>query len=1296
MKRWCCLAFVFLAILPVSAAAIGHNAFHVFGTDTLSDPEHVAPVVDGTEYTPNIPTVPADPVVDGITLRLTFASGETVSPERLIQVTCRGYRPGEDFVIRNDQMRFSVIGLDLIAYYGFVDIDEDQDDWADWVRFDNADCWRFVVSGAEPLTRAEAFISYHTPNTVTETPMPDLLGNRMNLLMPNSSLTDPYSPLSGLQVPIDADRLIVLVHGWNPMGPAEGDIGDGDSDRENHFACDPTTYEGDTRLCWGWSQLVNNLMTNAAIQEGDWTMALYDWSRDASTGSANPLFVIKNSNASRDAAHAHGLHLGNLLSYGRPNLKEVHIIAHSAGNWLARRAAERLRHIYRDRIHIRITSLDPFVNDDDAGPTDDPDLVVDFEMARQWVDYLENYYVVDFDTDFFTGEFEGTGWTSGDFLLWNRNLDIETLGLEQLFDEEYMIEHGGPVRWYADTAVAALDLKMTTNPDPVRPDEQVYYALTVSNLSSSTLTGVVLDAQTPNYMRAYNSANTAGGDCITVSVYCTPGETVRWQLGALAPGEVRTVQMAPVLYDGPPPNGTVLSHAASAYRFGWGAVAIGNTVVDSTPALALSLEEERDPVGPDGLQSYRLRVRNLASLAVSAGELAATVPVGTSFVAAPDGGVPQGDEVRWSLGTLAPGAEVVRRLTVQVDGTLSNGALVVADASVSGLLNGQAVAADANAVMAVHAAPPLGLSMNANPDPVRPDEQVYYALTVSNLSSSTLTGVVLDAQTPNYMRAYNSANTAGGDCITVSVYCTPGETVRWQLGALAPGEVRTVQMAPVLYDGPPPDGTVLRAEATVYFDGGTATAARDVVVDSARTDTDDDGIGDNIDNCPNTPNPDQADGDYDGLGDVCDAGTDADRDDVPDGSDNCPLISNANQADLDDDGRGDACDAIQEICDGDPLMVDALTFGPGTHTLTSEQSIATQGAVHLTAGADVTFHAPTVMFQPGFRVASGATIHALAGAAVCAAPAAESFTVETTTVQTHEDPNELPADVLASPLPVTHAAQLPDWVIELLALYGVDLDHVDHLLLDPQGWWLLFETPDGVLPADENGLSDIYRLDLLTATLSLLSRTPWGNAGNGPSRYPAADASGELVMFQSDAQDLVADDDNNVTDIFLHEVPLGETSRITATAAGASAHPAVDAAGEDLLYDQQTEAGHRQVLLDGLWGVKAPEPISLAADSTGLLLDNHHPAISADGRFVAYLEALAPAADQPGCQVHLYDRDSGRYRREPCPEALAAGPETARPYFSADGTQVEWYLPGAVGPVVVPNPLLAVPEGGAP
>ena len=39
-----------------------------------------------------------------------------------------------------------------------------------------------------------------------------------------------------------------------------------------------------------------------------------------------------------------------------------------------------------------------------------------------------------------------------------------------------------------------------------------------------------------------------------------------------------------------------------------------------------------------------------------------------------------------------------------------------------------------------------------------------------------------------------------------------------------------MQMSPDVTNGTPPDGTILRAEATVYYDGGTATAVRDVVV----------------------------------------------------------------------------------------------------------------------------------------------------------------------------------------------------------------------------------------------------------------------------------------------------------------------------------------------------------------------------------------------------------------------------------------------------------------------------------
>jgi gliding motility-associated-like protein len=75
------------------------------------------------------------------------------------------------------------------------------------------------------------------------------------------------------------------------------------------------------------------------------------------------------------------------------------------------------------------------------------------------------------------------------------------------------------------------------------------------------------------------------------------------------------------------------------------------------------------------------------------------------------------------------------------------------------------------------------------------------------------------------------------------------------------------------------------------------------------TDTDGDGIADNRDNCPLTPNANQADNDQDGKGDVCD--NDDDNDGVLDTVDNCPLNANTDQADRDRDGKGDVCDTIE-------------------------------------------------------------------------------------------------------------------------------------------------------------------------------------------------------------------------------------------------------------------------------------------------------------------------------------------------------------------------------------------------
>jgi len=87
-------------------------------------------------------------------------------------------------------------------------------------------------------------------------------------------------------------------------------------------------------------------------------------------------------------------------------------------------------------------------------------------------------------------------------------------------------------------------------------------------------------------------------------------------------------------------------------------------------------------------------------------------------------------------------------------------------------------------------------------------------------------------------------------------------------------------------------------------------------------DTDADGFPNVCDNCPTLANTDQADTDGDGFGDLCDPcpgftdSTDTDADGIPDDCDNCLAVANADQADIDNDGAGDACDDCVDV-DGD-------------------------------------------------------------------------------------------------------------------------------------------------------------------------------------------------------------------------------------------------------------------------------------------------------------------------------------------------------------------------------------------
>ncbi len=235
------------------------------------------------------------------------------------------------------------------------------------------------------------------------------------------------------------------------------------------------------------------------------------------------------------------------------------------------------------------------------------------------------------------------------------------------------------------------------------------------------------------------------------------------------------------------------------------------------------------------------------------------------------------------------------------------------------------------------------------------------------------------------------------------------------------------------------------------------------------------------------------------------------------------------------------------------------------------------------------------------------------------------------------------------------------------------------------------DAPD-LVPGDTNG-RDVFVRDRLLATTELASVSSDGAQANRAALFPAISGDGRYVVFQSDADNLVADDTNAASDIFAHDRVTGTTTRVSVAsdgtqATGDSETPSISADGRYVtftslasdLIEEDTNEDRDVFVHDRDTG--ATELVSVASDGTqgdvasgGL---GAGPArVSSDGRYVvfgSFASNLVPDDAETYDDVFVRDRLLGMTE---CASLSSAGGvgngHSMYPSISGDGRYVVFY-----------------------
>lgn len=204
-----------------------------------------------------------------------------------------------------------------------------------------------------------------------------------------------------------------------------------------------------------------------------------------------------------------------------------------------------------------------------------------------------------------------------------------------------------------------------------------------------------------------------------------------------------------------------------------------------------------------------------------------------------------------------------------------------------------------------------------------------------------------------------------------------------------------------------------------------------------------------------------------------------------------------------------------------------------------------------------------------------------------------------------------------------------------------------------------------LVAGDTNGQIDTFVYDRLSGTIERVSVSSAGLQASGGSPDvswgpPAISADGRFVAFSSDAPNLVADDTNGTTDVFVRDRVTGTTTRVSVASDGSqvgspvnddgSYRPSISDDGRYVAFEShsidlaQNDGAIGAYVHDRLTG----KTVCVSARPAGAMHPcmGYRPTVSASGRYVTFEsdadDLIVPDTNSMRRDVFIYDQETGQ------------------------------------------------------